>query len=862
MSFWSENFYKLEYANLVTIPDYYGTADKATDWSDDSYFSELKIGYVYPPYESEKIRRQGILRIKDFFLQEKNLARIKLYCNAVKLIGYEPETNFYLRPYAILGGVDASPSQYVWNKDVSGRYFNGYEEWGYYQSDNHPYGFAVGDFLYLSENSSDYPMYIIIDAWYFGVDENYLVKYQTHIEKKGLHIYYGNLIGFVTLIPERVEIWYWEAKIESLSLYWTSPNQQKQITVTGVGLKGYDPRGNNKIKYIHFKGQQGQGTYTLQESVDFTVTGENEFSFTTPALPEGSYIVEFEKNLSPDGSTQVQAISQAPQPFYVGNFLAREKIFFGGCFEAKKKDGTTTRLCFAPIDARAKDQFYSGKIINISTLNRSIEDRSGLYQISDVSITLSNVDKEFSKLLAQYYLRNQPIEILMLYRSLPWHSIIFKGIIDDYDLQGDKITLKVRDFTRKYFEVSPYELCLEDEFPNIHKNDIGAVKPIPYGNLSASEGIIKLPYVDTSQYKYLLSLIPVYDFEIYSDGILKQLTTDYSVEIDSKGQVFIKFNSDQGDKDITANIKGAMHSDYNSSNGYIQNPAYVLLHFLQFFTPIPDELIDFDSFQTVANIFENRSFGTSAAGAITEKKSTEKIISEMVTTFGFHIYQDKNGIFKAEIKDITNFQAEEFIWVQIDVMNFPRYAWREEIINRIIYSWKYNYYEKGFLKEKELEDKISQEDFGKIIEKELKFLWTNDDNFAKYRATEELKKRSYGIKREYLTVPLHKLGTLDIMQNFKLQDPFAPEASGQGWRQRYFYVEAMEYDFQNLQLRIIARDLSYILKQYMILGDENLPDKWTNASEEQRIYAYLCDENTQKFSDGEPGKRLGSEFNG
>ena len=112
-----------------------------------------------------------------------------------------------------------------------------------------------------------------------------------------------------------------------------------------------------------------------------------------------------------------------------------------------------------------------------------------------------------------------------------------------------------------------------------------------------------------------------------------------------------------------------------------------------------------------------------------------------------------------------------------------------------------------------------------------------------------------------LTLPMHKLADLDILTNFKLQDPFAPEPQGQGWRQRYFYIESIECDFQNLQLRIVARDLSYILRQYIVMGDENsLPQYWTQASEEERIYFYFCDENTGKFSDGEPGKRMGGEY--
>jgi hypothetical protein len=865
MSFWSENFYKLEFASLYSEPD--GDFSKASGWSDENHKKEILMGYVISGDngESSTMRKEGILRIKDFSLNGKNIARVKIYCRGEKLIVYSSAGYIALRPAIILGALGANPSDYVWVENkVSGRYYNGYSEWGQFDSSgNHPYSTTLGQDTQLSDNPSDYPQYFVWDFWYDAAGDNFLAKYQGHFEKKGVHFYYINWRGWFWVTVEKIEIWYWEAKIDSLSSYWATPNEQKSITASGVGFKGYDAgRGDNKVKYIKFIGQQGQGTYTLTEGIDFTVTQENSLTFTTPALSEGSYKIQFIKELTPDGTTQVTATSEVPQLFYVGNLVQKEKVYFGGCFEAKKKDGTISKTCYAPIDSRTPNQFYSGKILNISSLNRSIEDESSLIQVSDINVSLSNADKEFSKLLASYYLRNQNIELLLLYRSLPWHFKVFKGIIDDYDFRSDTINLKAKDFTQKYFSASVVEFCLESEFPNIDENEIGAVKPIIYGNLSRTNGAIRAILVDTTQNKYLISRTPLYSFDVYVDGTLKQLTTDYEIEIDAKGQTFIKFNSSQQDKDVTINAKGIVHSEYNSSNGYIQNPAYIVLHFLRFFTKIPDELIDFSSFDSVAQIFENRGFDTVGAGAIVEEKSAEEILQEMLTTFGFHIFFDKNGILKAEIKDISTFsQTETMLWTQIDAIEMPNYDWRVDIVNKIIGYWKYNFYEKGFEKKKIIEDTLSQDDIDKIVEKELKLFWTDDDSFAEYRITEELQKRRYGVKRIILTLPIYKLGDFDILTNFKLQDPFAPEPQGQGWKQRYFYIESIEADFQNLQLRIIARDLSYILRQYIIFGSENsLPSSWAQASEEERIYFYFCDENTGKFSDGEPGKRMGGKF--
>jgi hypothetical protein len=62
------------------------------------------------------------------------------------------------------------------------------------------------------------------------------------------------------------------------------------------------------------------------------------------------------------------------------------------------------------------------------------------------------------------------------------------------------------------------------------------------------------------------------------------------------------------------------------------------------------------------------------------------------------------------------------------------------------------------------------------------------------------------------------------------------------------------------KLSIEAQDLSWILRQYLICGDENvLPANWANATDEERIWAFACDEITGRFADGEPGKKAADE---
>jgi hypothetical protein len=70
----------------------------------------------------------------------------------------------------------------------------------------------------------------------------------------------------------------------------------------------------------------------------------------------------------------------------------------------------------------------------------------------------------------------------------------------------------------------------------------------------------------------------------------------------------------------------------------------------------------------------------------------------------------------------------------------------------------------------------------------------------------------------------------------------------------------LTYGLLSGRMLINGIDLQWALRQACILGDDNLQaDNWSDASEYDRTFCYLCDELTGMFADGEPGKVLMSE---
>ena len=51
---------------------------------------------------------------------------------------------------------------------------------------------------------------------------------------------------------------------------------------------------------------------------------------------------------------------------------------------------------------------------------------------------------------------------------------------------------------------------------------------------------------------------------------------DYTITYELGGRTCINFNVNQGDNKITFNCEGYMFAAWNSGNGYVQNPAYVI----------------------------------------------------------------------------------------------------------------------------------------------------------------------------------------------------------------------------------------------------------------------------------------------
>lgn len=135
--------------------------------------------------------------------------------------------------------------------------------------------------------------------------------------------------------------------------------------------------------------------------------------------------------------------------------------------------------------------------------------------------------------------------------------------------------------------------------------------------------------------------------------------------------------------------------------------------------------------------------------------------------------------------------------------------------------------------------------------------WTNSVTLINKQVIEGLLKYGKGDRKVKFSIPINWIDELDVLSNFTLQEPWGLDKKGKGESGRYYYVESLTYDFLNHKIEVVGVDLQYILRQCMIIphcGD--VAETWEEASEADRMYAYVGSCATESFSDGEPLKIL------
>lgn len=844
------------------------------------------------------------------------------------------ETDVFITPYSNVGGTthfhwdfgaQANPaSPNTWDSVLAdGIYYDGVNYWCVIAAT--PF-FPVGNFWSTHLDQVNVPVSLINRRGYgcsykAGLGpEVWMYKYE--YENNGIELNIANYapasplpVGEACIVGmqlKRLKYLYLNPVCNFLSRYSMPPAGGVALVLTGLGFDNDDneirnfannpsasipPAGgwNDAVYHIQFIGLQGQGTYLFHNNhppaPSFSVDNNGQITIPNmPAMAEGTYEIYMIKDKMNFAGGFAGC---GPANAYAGDWKCktdgrlyrstRISFFVGIDDPGRKKPVIFTKWkwkgwagsifkYYSPIDIIAPTIFYDGRILQASSLTRQVSEKTGLYTCSDMDFTMANADYEFSRLLAQYWLKNQIVEI---YYGWAEQTEAFKVtaailMVDDYTHEGPNFEVKCRDITTKYFKQKvPRYRCTAAEYPYIHKNHENRPMPEVLGNAyltsTGQGGAVEAVLVDTFARKYLAARGSLYAITaVYKDGLVLNPLL-YTVSYADGGRTYFVLDSsiyDAGSK-ITFDAQGYSFALWDSANGYVQNPSYVIAFYLSLLLEVPIDFIDLDAFDAMATKFVDEGEDTSCFLILQREQDGENYLQQLLFTWGLLSVFDNYGRFHIEKKDVNIIGTDLFIFSQIDTMGFPEFNHRmTEAINRIRYRWHYSPGQETYYGGATADRATSQQDFEQVLEAPdfIDFHWTTSATWVAKRAEEELQKYGYGLPEIRFDLGWQWIDQLDVLTNFRLQDPFGISATGAGELGRFCYVSSLAIDFQSLKLSVIAQDLNWILYQYLMLGDETaLPANWTGATFEEKIWAYLCDEITGRFANGEPGKKLVTE---
>ena len=717
----------------------------------------------------------------------------------------------------------------------------------------------------------------------------------------------GMLLGMYTFTPntgywsagkgigidvdiKSVKLRYFNACANSLSVNSGPVAGGWPLVLTGLGFANSDADINSKsgplnshawadtVYRLYLEKPDGTVVTTLNPGLgQFVVDSNAQITIPAmPALPKGIYQIRIHKQ--PNGvNTYSYAGDWRTDPDGRMTPGARLYVYYGEPKKKKpaiktkwkwRKGGLTVFKYWAPIDTRTPDVFYDGLVLSISPFTRGTNDLTGLPILPDMEIEIDNTSRELSKLLASYWCKNQLVEIWFGWQEEPnvFSELIYAGIVSDYDRPGPTWKVKLKDILEKYFSADiPKYRCTSDEFPYIHPQHNGRIMPEVLGLASlatgTAPGAVEAVYVDTVAFKYLAargSLNAV--LEVYSDGNLKTESVDYEVSYEDGGRTYLTFVADQGNAKITFNCEGYEYPDWDSANGYIQNPAYILLFLLAFISEIPDINVDIPAFDDLADLYEALGFDESGYLIMQDQKTASSWLQELLFTFGAKQWSTTNYKVTIGRKDVGDIANPIVLFDQIDALEEPdRPQGFDQAVNFAPVQWNQYPTANLFLGAKPASRPSSIIAFEAEISpaQAWSFPWTDDEDLVDMRTTEELLKLGFGDQGLDLRVSLEHHGELEILDTFRFQDPYGLDSAGRGEVGRYNYVGTLGYDLMGCAIKINAVDLEWQLRQLVVLGDEDaLSANWSAAVEAERLYAYLADDLTGLFADGEPGKTL------
>lgn len=518
---------------------------------------------------------------------------------------------------------------------------------------------------------------------------------------------------------------------------------------------------------------------------------------------------------------------------------------------------------YASVDVSTPTVLYEGKVLSYGTTYRTIGDTYGGYEVSDITVILSDADRHWRKLLAgaNYILhRAANLKVGFVGMGLDDFRLIFSGTIESYEFVTPlqfKVTLK--DTLERYATLVPLAKIRTTVFPLASSGIVGMAEPIIYGCVTSQndsdDGAIPCALVNTETFTYLVAAHVCESVDsVYVGGVRK--TTGYTISTSTIGSTtytLITFVADQAGAVVTCDVKGK-----KIDGVFSENPITILQDILVT-AGVASGSID-ASFTTAAAVADTRLL--KAGGVLMEQQTLRNIVEEFGICFALDIWVNIAG--KIACKFLTYSLSTTYpeYTAQHDILGgLTIETQTDKIVNLVQYDYAYHYARNYYAHQRDINNVMSETNLLMEYRTVLNLPWVRERSTAFIAASKFLRDHTYPPMWIRFSMPLHALN-MELADIITITHFEGLATDGNGWDKKTFQVRSIGFDIDQMKCDILAVEVVFgvngepIYNPY-ILGDNTaLHDTWVGASAADRVYGYLCDSDTGVFSDSVAGKEL------
>lgn len=486
---------------------------------------------------------------------------------------------------------------------------------------------------------------------------------------------------------------------------------------------------------------------------------------------------------------------------------------------------------------------WRNRIISISSLSRNIgEDKS--YEISGISIEFNDTDRYFRNMMSgtYRYIAGKTVEIFT-----ESDQLIYTGTVEKWQFSEDAFVLFINDKLSGLDTIIAKVIAVED-FPNMAEEAEGGTMPIIYGEIATSTGAVKCWRVDTQTVEeggqpyekgvYLLarhhckSLDGVFD----KDG--NALTTgDFT--LDNQGTTgeedeiafinYTKTESSFTDDVIRVNVSGKM----NGASDLIDDPVDALKDLIREYSPMKVNAAGMEEAKVAM-----QARGYKIAAVIYKQQSLKDVLVDYCFSFDCDFYIGKGNEVIVTLLNWSALEPQKSL-IKSQIVDFQLDELPEEIRNKVMYMYQYNYADETFLKSPVYSKESSILNWGEFYQRNepLELRYMADPDSASDIVQRYLIQRKNPKRVAQIDIPLSEFVGLDISDIIEIKHPGAIDIL-----RRKYQIRRVNIDFVTDIVQVEALDITSMTGGTFVLGNtDELAGTWEESEGSERNYGYLAD---------------------